>query len=86
MPAYPVIRIASSTLSSISTMLDKILQPLLSLLPAYYSNSNQVIYQLNKILKKLMQIRNSITRYYLVMVNTTSMCVNMLKDEIITNI
>ena len=84
MPTRPVVGAAGIKLSSISTMVDKILQPLLSRLPTYCLNSNQVIYQLSDILKKIKLTTNSTTRCYLVTVDAVSMQTNMIKDKIIT--
>ena len=80
MPTNPVVDAASSKLSSTGTTLDKILKPLLHRLPTYFSNSNQVIYQLNKTLQEQNPTTNSETKYYLSTVDLVSMRVNMLKD------
>ena len=86
LPTRPVVGASGSTLLSISTMLDKILQPLLPRLPTCCSNSNQAMHRLNQTLKQLRSVTNSANRCYLSTIDAVTMHTNMLKDEVMTNI
>ena len=86
LPTRLVVGASCSTLFSISTMLDKILQPLLPRLPTCCSNSNQAMHRLNQTLKQLRSVTNSATRCYLSTIDAVTMHTNMLKDEVMTNI
>lgn len=84
-PTRPMVGAAGSQLFRMSKMLDSLLQPLLKRLPTYCSNSNQVIHQVAATMKKLKEKAKPTTKYFLVAVDAVSMCTNMLKDEIISN-
>ena len=82
LPTMPVVGASGSTLFSISTMLDKILQPLLPRLPTCCSNSNQVMHRPNQTLKQLRSVTNSATRCYLSTIDAVTMHTNMVKTKL----